>query len=320
MSQFTMGDMESPLSGTTFINSKLEPWAEAVVSHHSGISRPSYAVEQMMWVDTSTTPWKLYMYDGADDILIGSINATTNAFSPAGVTLNNDAATTAPAVGDDSVDGYSVGSRWVNTTTDLVYMCVDASVGAAIWKQIVDTNSTQALSGKSFSSITVTGGSITGITDLAVADGGTGSSTAGGARTNLGAAASGANTDITSLTNTQTIPSGLVADHCGYLGAPVNASLTSGNYTLVATDAGKYIQNTSASARVLTIPANASVAFPVGTVLCGTSEGAAMTIQITTDTLRWGSSTGTRTVAQNGSWSLIKIATNFWRLTGDGIT
>lgn len=36
------------------------------------------------------------------------------------------------------------------------------------------------------SSVAVTGGSITGITDLAIADGGTGSSTAEGARTNLG--------------------------------------------------------------------------------------------------------------------------------------
>lgn len=40
---------------------------------------------------------------------------------------------------------------------------------------------------------------VVGGTDVAVADGGTGSSTAAGARTNLGAAASGANTDITSV-------------------------------------------------------------------------------------------------------------------------
>ena len=42
------------------------------------------------------------------------------------------------------------------------------------------------MAGQDTSNVTITGGSITGITDLAVADGGTGASTAAGARTNLG--------------------------------------------------------------------------------------------------------------------------------------
>lgn len=45
----------------------------------------------------------------------------------------NLTATTAPGVGDDSSAGYSVGSYWIDVTGDRFYICVDASVGAAVW-------------------------------------------------------------------------------------------------------------------------------------------------------------------------------------------
>lgn len=48
--------------------------------------------------------------------------------------LNNYTATSPPTVNDDSADGYSVGSRWVDTTGDLeAWTCASASVGAAQW-------------------------------------------------------------------------------------------------------------------------------------------------------------------------------------------
>jgi hypothetical protein len=56
----------------------------------------------------------------------------------------------------------------------------------------------------SISNATITGGTITGITPIAVVVGGTGSNTAAGARTNLGAAASGSNSDITALSGLTT--------------------------------------------------------------------------------------------------------------------
>lgn len=56
----------------------------------------------------------------------------------------NLTATTDPTVNDDTGDGYAVGSRWVNVSTDKEYVCLDASTGAAVWTE------TTALPGGSF--------------------------------------------------------------------------------------------------------------------------------------------------------------------------
>lgn len=65
----------------------------------------------------------------------------------------NLTATTDPGINDDDTAGYGVGSKWVNTTNDTVFFAVDVTTGAAIWKTMVDVESTQTLSGsKTFSS------------------------------------------------------------------------------------------------------------------------------------------------------------------------
>lgn len=49
---------------------------------------------------------------------------------------NNYTATTDPTAGDDSVDGYSPGSNWLNTSTGDRFICGSAAVGAAVWNDV----------------------------------------------------------------------------------------------------------------------------------------------------------------------------------------
>ena len=50
---------------------------------------------------------------------------------------NDFSATSAPSVSDDSTNGYAVGSVIVDTTNGNVYICEDASPGAAVWLDLV---------------------------------------------------------------------------------------------------------------------------------------------------------------------------------------
>ena len=42
-----------------------------------------------------------------------------------------------PTTTDDGTAGYSEWSKWRNTSTNNVFVCVDASTGAAVWKPLV---------------------------------------------------------------------------------------------------------------------------------------------------------------------------------------
>ena len=106
----------------------------------------------------------------------------------------------------------------------------------------------------------------------------------------------------------------------GYMGLPQN-STTTGSYTIVAADAGEHIY--ASATRTVTIPSNASVAFPVGTTLTFIAGvGATMTIAITTDTmyLAGAGTTGSRTLAAHGIATAVKTTSTTWLISGNGLT
>lgn len=134
MSQFDFGNLSSPLSGANFIDNNLEPWRDALHSCHSGATRPSYAVNGLLWLDNSNSSlWILKMFQGSTDIVLGSLDPVTNKFTTSTQVLNNITANRNPIVTDDSSKGYTGGSVWINTTTTEVFMAVSVGIGAASW-------------------------------------------------------------------------------------------------------------------------------------------------------------------------------------------
>ena len=99
----------------------------------------------------------------------------------------------------------------------------------------------------------------------------------------------------------------------------------SGNYTLVANDAGgsMYHPAGAGAGDIFTIPANASVPYKIGTAITFINRSAEdLTIAITTDTLTLSpdGTTGSRTLAQYGIATAYKETATLWLISGSGLT
>jgi hypothetical protein len=109
----------------------------------------------------------------------------------------------------------------------------------------------------------------------------------------------------------------------GYLNVPINSQ--SAAYTTVLADSGKAIlhPSTDANARTFTIDSNANVAYAVGTVLTFINmTSQVVTIAITSDTmyLAGAGTTGSRSLAQYGMATAVKLTTTTWLISGSGLT
>ena len=79
------------------------------------------------------------------DVAYAAITHVSDTGNPHGVTKSqvglanveniktNLSATVDPSQNDDGIDGYVVGSRWINTVADREFVCLDAALGAAVW-------------------------------------------------------------------------------------------------------------------------------------------------------------------------------------------
>ena len=113
-----------------------------------------------------------------------------------------------------------------------------------------------------------------------------------------------------------------LADAVGYKGLPQNQQTSA--YTLVLADMGKHIYATAANFNI-TIPANATTAFPIGTAITIVVEDQFHTLVPASGVTlvlagTGGATTGTRTLAIGAVVTVLKVGTNRWFVSGAGVT
>jgi len=94
-------------------------------------------------------------------------------------------------------------------------------------------------------------------------------------------------------------------------------SAQTASYTLVLADKAKVVEMNVASANNLTVPLNATVAFPVGTQIHMVQVGSGQTTVVATGGVTINSATTLKLRAQWAAATLIKRAENTWVLVGD---
>jgi hypothetical protein len=125
-----------------------------------------------------------------------------------------------------------------------------------------------------------------------------------------------------SATGLNIVAGNTAVNAAGYLGSPQNPQ--AGAYSFTLNDAGCTVYASGSTAQTFTIPANATTAFPIGTIISVLStDSATVTIAPASGvTLNLGGAgtTGSRSLAQWGIATLIKVAANTWIVFGTNLT
>jgi hypothetical protein len=96
-----------------------------------------------------------------------------------------------------------------------------------------------------------------------------------------------------------------------------NVTLTGASNTLDISHANKMVRVDHGSATSLTVPANATVAYPIGTPIYVAQEGAGQVTIVAAGGVTIFTAETLKLRKQRSSLMLLKVSTNAWQLTGD---
>ena len=214
--------------------------------------------------------------------------------TPASGTLTNATGLPISGLVASTSTALGVGSVELGHATDTTISRVSAGVVAVEGVNVVTTSSTDTLTNKTLTSPTIT----TPTLSLS-------------ATSNTGAG----RISFDSTADKLYVGDGTTAIE--FAGSTVITNSQAASYTTVLADKDKLIEMNVGSANNLTIPLNASVAYPIGTVLNIVQIGSGQTTVVATVGVTINATPGLKLRAQYSSASCIKRAENTWILLGD---
>lgn len=250
--------------------------------------------------------WQFFDNSGA--VLTGGLLYTYTAGTTTPVTTYQDSAGATPNANPVVLDASGRVSAEVWLTTGAAYKLVlKTSTGTTLWTM----DNLRAINDPSSVAWAVITGKPTTIAGYGISDG----------LTTTVAAATYAPIASPSLTGTASATDEAANSYnIGWRDCPQVSKTIS--YQLVISDRGKQVLMNGTSL-TLTIPANGTVAFPIGTtIMVVNTNSTSLSVAITTDTLTLANTTttGTRTLSQNGIATLTKIGATSWLIAGTGLT
>ena len=279
--------------------------------------------------DGQSTPTNNIKFGGFKLTGVGLATVTGDALSYGRNATVNDLAILGNVTLSSGITGTTINSTSIGATTPSTgaFTTLSASStvnGAGFTAYLASPPAIGGTAAAAITGTTITGTTITANTRFVGAiDGTIGATTAAaGLFTTLGASgvttmgADGVFTAAYSPTSVRSI---------GYRGVPqVGGGSKTTSYTLALADSGHHVYLTgSTAAQTVTIPANGSIAFPIGTTISIVNGATvAWTVPITTDTLTLagGTTTGTRTLAVGAVATIIKVTATAWYISGAGVS
>jgi hypothetical protein len=347
---FSGGTTGLSASGSPITTSGTITLSGTLIAANGGTGQSSYTVGDILYASTTSALSKLADVATGSALISGGVGTapswgkiglTTHVSGTLPVANGGTGTTTSTGTGSavlsasptfTGTPAAPTASPGTNTTQIATTAFVTAAVSAAGGGTVTSVAFSGGTTGLTVSGSPITSsGTFTLSGTLGVANGGTGITSFGtGVATALGVNTGSTGAFVVQNGALGTPSSGTLSgctvdgtNSVGYRNIPQLSK--SANYTFVLGDAGYHLYHPSSdnNARTFTIPANASVAFPIGTALTFVNRAATdSSIAITSDTmyLAGTGTTGTRTLAQYGVATAIKTGTTEWMISGTGLT